>query len=162
MNGHMEIVRALGPYKLSLHSGSDKLSIYPLVARATGGLFHVKPAGTSYLEALRVVARHDVALFRRIIDFSRCCFEDDRATYHISSELELVAPAEDIASTDLESVYLDGDCGRQVLHVTFGSVLTDVALGPAIREILRSEPTTHQQVLSSHFERHLSALRAGM
>jgi hypothetical protein len=162
LNGHMEIVRALGPYKLSLHSGSDKLSIYPLVARATGGLFHVKTAGTSYLEALRVVAQHDVALFRRIIDFSRCCFEADRATYHISSELELVPPAEDIASTDLESVYLDRDCGRQVLHVTFGSVLTDVYLGPAIREILHSEPTTHQQVLTSHFEQHLCALRAGM
>ena len=37
--GHMAIVRELGPYKLSLHSGSDKLSIYPIFARVTGGLF---------------------------------------------------------------------------------------------------------------------------
>ena len=50
---------AFGPYKLSLHSGSDKFSVYPIVARLTAGtggpgpLVHVKTAGTSYLEALQ-------------------------------------------------------------------------------------------------------------
>src|SRR4029078_7497460 len=68
---HAAIADALGPYKLSLHSGSDKLSIYPAFARLTRGRFHVKTAGTSYLEALRVAARHDQKLFRRIIDFAR-------------------------------------------------------------------------------------------
>ena len=58
--------RELGPYKLSLHSGSDKLSMYAAMARATRGRFHVKTAGTSYLEALRVVARHEAGLFRRL------------------------------------------------------------------------------------------------
>jgi hypothetical protein len=43
--------------KLSVHSGSDKFSIYPIVGRETKGLLHVKTAGTNYLEALRVVAR---------------------------------------------------------------------------------------------------------
>ena len=45
--------------------------MYPALSRATEGRFHVKTAGTSYLEALRVVARHDEALFRRIIAFAR-------------------------------------------------------------------------------------------
>src|SRR3984957_892378 len=35
---HTAIAKLLGPYKMSLHSGSDKLSIYPSLARATGGL----------------------------------------------------------------------------------------------------------------------------
>ena len=34
---HAEIARALGPYKLSLHSGSDKYATYPLIAEATKG-----------------------------------------------------------------------------------------------------------------------------
>ena len=59
LRDHAAIAEMLGPYKLSLHSGSDKLSMYPALARATKGRFHVKTAGTSYLEALRVVARHD-------------------------------------------------------------------------------------------------------
>lgn len=160
--GHMAIVRDLGPYKLSLHSGSDKLSIYPIIARATGGLFHVKTAGTSYLEALRVVARHDAALFRHIIEFSRGRFETDRATYHISSELHLVSPPDELAAPDLEPVYLNQDVGRQILHVTFGSVLTDPALGPAVKGVLDAEPATHRRVVAVHFERHLRALRQGM
>ena len=39
--------RAFGPYKRSLHSGSDKFSIYPTFAAATRGMLHLKTAGTS-------------------------------------------------------------------------------------------------------------------
>ena len=57
--GHAAIARALGPYKLSLHSGSDKFSIYPIAMQAAHGLVHLKTAGTSYLEALRTTAALD-------------------------------------------------------------------------------------------------------
>ncbi|MCA8990116.1 MAG: hypothetical protein KDA78_20885, partial [Planctomycetaceae bacterium] len=67
LQDHAAIADLIGPYKLSLHSGSDKLSMYAALARATKGRFHVKTAGTSYLEALRVVARHDESLFRQIV-----------------------------------------------------------------------------------------------
>ena len=160
---HMQIVRRLGPYKLSLHSGSDKLSIYPIIARVTGGLFHVKTAGTSYLEALRAVARHDPALLRRVVEFSRGRFETDRATYHISSEVQdAAAPTEIDSASDLEDTYLNRDPGRQILHVTFGSVLTDPDLCPAIKALLEAEPATHQQVVADHFRRHLAALQEGL
>ncbi|MEK6234774.1 MAG: tagaturonate epimerase family protein, partial [Planctomycetales bacterium] len=77
---HAAVANSLGPYKLSLHSGSDKLSMYPALARATQGRFHVKTAGTSYLEALRAPAECDASLFREIINFSRDRFEIDKAT----------------------------------------------------------------------------------
>ncbi len=56
---HAAIARVLGPYKLSIHSGSDKFSVYPIFARHAGELVHLKTAGTSYLEALRAIARVD-------------------------------------------------------------------------------------------------------
>ena len=62
---HAEIARALGPYKLSLHSGSDKYFMYPLIAEATKGMVHLKTAGTSWAEALRVIANNDPDLMRR-------------------------------------------------------------------------------------------------
>ena len=68
---HAAIARTLGPYKLGLHSGSDKFAIYPIVADIANGLFHLKTAGTSYLEALRTVARFEPALFREILNDSR-------------------------------------------------------------------------------------------
>ncbi len=174
MTDHAAIARELGPYKLSLHSGSDKLSMYGLFAKATRGLFHVKTAGTSYLEALRVVARHDEPLFRRIIAFSRGRYETDRATYHVSATLDGVAPAESVSSvSELEKIYLENwsdvpqgkgftKPGRQILHCTFGSVLTDAQLGKAVADVLASHPDTYRQVLCEHFARHLAALRGGM
>jgi hypothetical protein len=167
---HAAIARELGPYKLSLHSGSDKLSIYSIIARATRGLWHVKTAGTSYLEALRVVCRHDVELFREIVAFSRERYETDRATYHVSATLATVPPASDLPEArDLEKTYLGlwsdvprgaglSDPGRQILHTTFGSVLTDRALKPALMEILSEHPETYRDVLEDHFSRHLSEL----
>jgi hypothetical protein len=59
--GHAEIIRYFGDgYKLSLHTGSDKFTVYPLAARHARGLVHLKTAGTSYLEALRLAANVDV------------------------------------------------------------------------------------------------------
>jgi len=59
------------PYKLSIHSGSDKFAVYPIIGRVCGDLLHVKTAGTSYLEALRVVAHTHRTLFGKITPFSR-------------------------------------------------------------------------------------------
>ena len=52
--------------------------------------------------------------------------------------------------------------GRQILHCTFGSTLTDATLGPAVRSVLEAHPDTYTEVLADHFERHLRALQAGM
>jgi hypothetical protein len=68
---HAAIARQMGPYKLSLHSGSDKFSIYPIAMRQTRGLVHLKTAGTSYLEALRTIAEVDASFFRSIYVFAR-------------------------------------------------------------------------------------------
>ena len=46
--------------------GSDKFAVFPLFGRHGGDRLHVKTAGTSWLEALRVVAATDPALFRVI------------------------------------------------------------------------------------------------
>ncbi len=173
LDDHAAIAELLGPYKLSLHSGSDKLSMYPALARVTRGRFHVKTAGTSYLEALRVVARHDVALFRRIIDFARGRYDKDKATYHVSATLRSAPPASEVAdATELERQYLElwseVPCGRgftrpgrQILHCTFGSVLTDPELGPAVRQVLERHVDTYNEVLADHFSRHLEALQEG-
>jgi len=174
LNDHAAISNEIGPYKLSLHSGSDKISMYPSLARATRGQFHVKTAGTSYLEALRVVARHDEALFRRIVDFGRERYDTDKATYHVSATLADVAPASEIDDIkELERQYLElweevpeglgfTKPGRQILHCTFGSTLTHEEFGPAVRGVLEAHPDSYTEILEDHFARHLRALNAGM
>ncbi len=173
LHDHAAIAELLGPYKLSLHSGSDKLSMYGLLAKATKGRFHVKTAGTSYLEALRVVAKHDATAFREIIDFARERYDTDKATYHVSATLADAPITSSASDALLESEYLE--CwkdvprgkgftkpGRQILHCTFGSVLTHAKFGPLVRDCLKSHPDTYCSVLDDHFGRHLDALQSGM
>ena len=83
---HAAIARTLGPYKLSLHSGSDKFSIYEITARETQGFVHLETAGTSYLEALRTIAQVQPDVLREIYAFSLTRYEIDRASYHVSAE----------------------------------------------------------------------------
>jgi hypothetical protein len=170
MKVHAAIADELGPYKISLHSGSDKLSMYPVLARVTGGRFHVKTAGTSYLEALRVAAHYDQPLFREIVEFSRGCYDRDKATYHVSATLAGVPAPGDVQNpVKLEQLYLErwSDVptgkgftapGRQILHCTFGSVVTDAKLGPALRTLLESRPAEYAEIVRDHFVRHLNAL----
>ncbi|MDE2702410.1 MAG: tagaturonate epimerase family protein [Chloroflexota bacterium] len=157
-NAHARVAQVLGPYKLSLHSGSDKLSIYPGFARATGGAFHVKTAGTSYLEALRVIAATDSALFGRVIGAARRHFARDRDTYHLSIGLDDAPPPEQVTAAELADAYLDRDAGRQIAHVTFGSILTDPQLGPLVKGQVECESELYGDFLERHFNRHLTAL----
>jgi len=155
--GHAAIARALGPYKLSLHSGSDKFSIYGIAAELTRGLVHLKTAGTSYLEALRATASFDPALFREILTFARDRYDTDKASYHVSAQLERVPAPETLADADLPLLLEQFDT-RQVLHVTFGSVLTTPALKDRLMTGLMRNEERYYDVLERHFIRHLHPL----
>lgn len=164
---HHAIARTYGPYKISIHSGSDKFSIYPVIGRVCGELLHVKTAGTSYLEALRVVARTDTSLFDEIIRYSAGRFPEDKASYHISvTDSDLPRLLQSPASR-WEQVFLDDDNGRQVLHVTFGSVLTKgkthrgQTFRQAILELLEQEKDLHAELLEAHLGKHLKLLNQG-
>lgn len=153
---HAAIAKHCGPYKLSIHSGSDKFTVYPIMGRISGDHLHIKTAGTSYLEALRVLCRVDRPLFREILAFSRGRFERDRATYQISGELDLVTA--DPSDDALEQDYLEGDAGRQILHVTFGSVLTDGGFKERLMENLERHADLHAELLAAHLGKHIAKL----
>ena len=150
---HAAIARALGPYKLSLHSGSDKFSVYPLVARQARELVHLKTAGTSYLEALRALAGVNPLLFRQILSLALQHYETDKATYHVSADLTRVPLPANLADDELGAI-LDLFDGREVLHVTFGSVLD--RFGGQLRAVLAAHEEAHYAALEVHFGRHLS------
>ncbi len=153
---HVAVLRHFGGYKLSLHSGSDKFSIYPIVARHTGGLVHLKTAGTSYLEALRVTAQIEPALFREILDFARGRYETERATYHVSAELRQVPAAGTFSAAALPGL-LDQFDTRQVLHVTYGSALE--CFGTRLKALLDEHEGAYAAVLETHFVKHLRPFR---
>jgi hypothetical protein len=150
---HAAIARVLGPYKLSIHSGSDKFSVYPIFAGQAGDLVHLKTAGTSYLEALRAIAQVDPGFFREILSLALDRYDADRATYHVSAEKANVATPAELADDQLASV-LDQFDGREVLHVTFGSVLDQY--GARLIETLDANEEAYYAALVAHFDKHFA------
>ena len=148
---HAAIARALGPYKLSLHSGSDKYATYPLAAEATQGLVHLKTAGTSWAEALRVIAHQEPELMREVLTLALESFEVNRASYHLSCDPARI-PTD---PTDEEvAQLLDVVDSRQVLHVAYGAILE------RFRTPLYQAWSDHEDelygVIEDHFTRHLT------
>lgn len=154
---HAAIARTLGPYKLSLHSGSDKFSIYAAAAAAADGLLHVKTAGTSYLEALRVIAQWEPGLFRTVTALAWDRYEVDRMTYHVSIQRDLL-PALDHLNDDQLSPLLENHHVRQVLHVTFGTVLRQYRC--ELLDALARHDNRYRAGLELHFYRHLAPIAA--
>jgi hypothetical protein len=155
---HLAVAEALGPYKISIHSGSDKFGVYRVIGEIGKGGVHVKTAGTSYLEALRTIAACEPTLFREILEFSSSLYEHERRTYHVSAELDRVPAEADLKNRDLPSLFDDDDT-RQVLHVTFGRVLTEKEGGVYIFKdrllaALGEHETDHYGNLVAHFRRH--------
>lgn len=163
--GHAAIARSLGPYKLSLHSGSDKFSVYPVAAQLTRGLVHLKTAGTSYLEALRTIAQVDPLLFREIYIFARQRYETDRASYHVSAQLATAPLPDELTDAALPALLEQFDA-REILHVTFGSVLKERAADGSLRfydrlmGLLRQHAEVYAANLERHFIRHLRPFAA--
>jgi hypothetical protein len=162
---HAAIAREYGGYKVSLHSGSDKFSIYPAVAELTRGAVHLKTAGTSYLEALRAIAKVAPDLFRDIYRFALQRYDVDRASYHVSAGLARAQVFASAPDADLPAA-LESDDARQVLHVTYGSVLKErdgagrFRFADRLFAVLRSNRELYAATLQSHFVRHLAPFAA--
>jgi len=148
---HAEIARALGPYKLSLHSGSDKYSTYPLIAEATKGIVHLKTAGTSWAEALRVIAHNDPDLMREVLALALDSFEANRKSYHLSCDPTKI-PTD--PTDDQVAQLMDRVDSRQVLHVGYGAILED--FGPRMYQVWNDNEEEHYRIIADHFVKHLT------
>ncbi len=158
--GHVAIAKFVGPYKISFHSGSDKFSIYPIAARVAGELVHVKTAGTSYLEALRCIGQVEPQLFREILVFALERYDADKASYHVSAVSAKVPQLAQLQDSELMGV-LDLFDGRQMLHVTYGSVLQaknsdgSERFRARLLGALQRHEQEHYAIVRGHIDKHV-------
>ena len=109
-------------YKISVHSGSDKFSIFPIVGKVTKGRYHLKTAGTNWLEAMKLVAKKAPSLYREIHEFSLQHLDEAKAYYHISAEPSNIPDIDTLTDEELPSLF-DNPDSRQVIHITYGLIL---------------------------------------
>lgn len=159
---HAEIADTFG-YKLSIHSGSDKFSIYPIVAKYTKGRFHVKTAGTNWLEAVRVVAEINPTLYRRIHKFALEHFEEAKQYYHVTTDIYAIKEIDLVPDEELVSFMNDNNT-RQLIHITYGLILQakDNNGGYLYRDefydTLTKNEEKYDQALVRHIGRHIELL----
>lgn len=159
---HAKIARTLG-YKISVHSGSDKFSIFPVVGEKTSGRYHLKTAGTNWLEAVRVIAGTDPCLYRRIHRFAMDNLAAARKYYHIGADPSNVPDIDAMGDDELPRL-MDLNDSRQVFHITYGLILTakkeddSFLFRDDIYSLLDRHEDKYYQSLQRHLDRHLEAL----
>ncbi len=151
---HAQISSYFGGYKLSLHSGSDKFSLYPILKRHSSA-FHVKTSGTSWLQALKVIADKDSELFKEILLTAFNSFEKDKLSYHISLKKDNLPDVEKISPSQFSSLFSSPPI-RQILHVTYGSLLSK--FGEEILSLLSLYEEEFYTLVALHLDRHLRLL----
>lgn len=155
---HAAVARAMG-HRISVHSGSDKFSAFPIIGRLTKGRFHIKTAGTSWLEALRVIAQSDRKLFRSLYAHAMKTYPSARKLYHVTPDLSRLPDPKKAPDAELAAL-LDQPDGRQVLHITYGEMLSVQDFSTAIYGTLRNRRDDYERILGDHIGRHLTLLGA--
>lgn len=163
--------------KLSVHSGSDKFSLYPIIHRAlkrTGAGVHVKTAGTTWLEELIGLAEaggEGLAFAKEIYAYSLEHIDELCAPYAsvIDIDRKKLPPVSTVSGWDgprlanaLRHIPSHPEFNphvRQLLHVSFKLA---AKAGTRYLDLLRqSEDIVAKQVTVNLYDRHLWPLFVG-
>lgn len=116
------IARLLGGYRLSLPSGSEKFSVYPLFSPYLGKNFHIKTSGTSWLKALEIVAEKNPPFFRKLHWLALESFEKEKKSYEVKTDLSRIPSLDSLPEEKLSSLF-NLPAERVILHLSYGSFL---------------------------------------
>ncbi|MCL2833567.1 MAG: tagaturonate epimerase family protein [Treponema sp.] len=159
---HASIARHF-KYKLSIHSGSDKFTVFPAIGKAAKGVFHVKTAGTNWLEAMRVVAVSDPGLYREIHKYAIAAFSEARKYYHVTTDLEKIPNIDKLSDKELPDLFNRND-SRQLIHITYGLILGKknsdgtFTFRDRLYKLWREKEEVYAQALIKHIGKHLDLL----
>ncbi len=154
---HAAIAKHFG-YKLSIHSGSDKFSVFPIIGKYTEGILHLKTSGTTWLEAIGTIAEKNPELYRKIHEKALEHFEESKVHYYVSGDPGKV-DAPSVRKDETLADYLKDDNSRQLLHITYGFILGDPALKKELYETLKENEDHFYDRLTSHIGRHLDLIQ---
>ncbi len=163
--------------KLSVHSGSDKFSLYPIIRRAlqrTGAGVHLKTAGTTWLEELIGLSEaggDGLALAKEIYAYALAHVDELCAPYAsvIDIDRSKLPPAESVnkwtgsqlasALRHIQSHPEFNPHMRQLLHVSFKLA---AKAGARYLDLLKAnEAIVAKQVTENIYDRHLKPLFVG-
>ena len=162
---HVAIAEHYG-YKLSIHSGSDKFSIFEIIGKETKGHFHVKTAGTNWLVAAHLVAIKDPSLYREIHQKALDTFEQAKKLYHVTTHIENIPAIDQLSDEELPKLFENNDA-RQLIHITYGYILNDknndgtYKFKDRLYHLWTQYSDLYATMLKEHIGKHLELLYKG-
>ena len=162
---HAMIARHFG-YKLSIHSGSDKFSTFPIIGQYTKGRFHVKTAGTNWLEAMAVIAIKAPKLYREIHQYALEVFSEACQYYHVTTDLNQIPNLDTLQDSELIGLFSNNDA-RQLIHITYGLILNhrdaqdNYVFKDQLYQLWEEQADLYKERLKEHIGRHLEYLYSG-
>jgi hypothetical protein len=166
-----------GNLKLSVHSGSDKFSLYPIIRRAlarTGAGVHIKTAGTTWLEELIGLAEaggDGLALAKEIYAYALAHVDELCAPYTSVIDIDRDALPSAATVNDWTGPQLANTLRhipnrpdfnphvRQLLHVSFKLA---AKAGARYLDLLKvNEAIVGKQVTENLYHRHMRPLFIG-
>jgi len=159
------IARHFG-YKLSIHSGSDKFSTFPIIGKYTKGRFHVKTAGTNWLEAMAVIAEKAPQLYRQIHQYALEVFPEACKYYHVTTNLDHIPDLDQLQDSELITLFTNNDA-RQLIHITYGLILNhrdaqdNYVFKDQLYQLWQEYADLYIERLKKHIGRHLEYLYSG-
>lgn len=152
---HAEIADHFG-YKLSIHSGSDKFGVFSIIGKYTSGRFHVKTAGTNWLEAIRVVAEINPGLYREIHQFALDNLDAARKYYHVTFKESDIPALDTLADAQLPDL-MNQPAARQAIHITYGLILQEKAKNGdyLFKDRFYHELIVNQDLYSNRLQAHI-------
>ncbi len=159
---HASIAENFG-YKLSIHSGSDKFSTFPIIGEKTQGRYHLKTAGTNWLEAVRVIAMKAPGLYREMHSFALGVLDEAKKYYHIGADVRNIPDIDSLSDNRLPELMNKPD-SRQVMHITYGLILLakNPDGSPLFKErlyaVLHNFEQDYHDVIFNHIGKHLKCL----
>jgi hypothetical protein len=150
-------------YKISLHSGSDKFMVFPIFGRLTRGRFHVKTAGTNWLEAMKLVAMVDPKLYREVHAFALSKFDEVTKYYHVTTDITRIPNLDTLDDKALVKLFEHNDA-RQLIHITYGPILStkdakgEFLFKDRLYDLWKIHEKQYSDLLFHHIGRHLKEL----
>jgi hypothetical protein len=126
------------------------------------GFLHLKTAGISWLEAMRLIALGNPSLYREVHRYALSKFKEASKLYQVTAEPSRIPNLEKLSDEDLPAL-LDQEDSRQLLQITCGDLLN--AKDEAGKNIFRDQlyqiliqyEEDYWSLLENHFEKHLNS-----
>ena len=164
---HVLIAQNYGNYKISIHSGSDKFSLLSDMGGLSEGFLHLKTSGTSWLEAIRLIALRNPSLYREIHRYALSKFKEASRLYHVTTHLTRIPNLQELSDQELFSL-IDQEDSRQLLHITYGFLLQAKdsdgknLFKDQLYQTLIQYEEDYWSLVQKQIEKHLSALKVGV